>query len=329
MSRALVADLTLSVGSNRYPILRCHVVHANGIAWQQSGPPPKEQRNASRTAAAAKSSNFPGFALPDPRPVHAKDKPDRTPRAALVCLLQVPCAHGSLPDDPRRHATLAPSAQPSGSLAAAELFDTHLGSVSRAGPESLWCTNVALDEGLEESRLLQINSLLNQIQDLEPSFAAHLLCGGFNCLRSDDYSEGAWDMMTRDASTMRGGGDEEAQLPQDLVMKSLLSRYRDARDEAGLHSFFADGARVEGTTEADTRVDYILLSQKLPWSVRVGGYDLKVRPRGLPEGRYLSCPCLPPPAHPRWCERLLEAASSSPQAAGARARRGRSDGFKV
>ena len=162
---------------------------------------------------------------------------------------------------------------------------------ARAGTEAIWCANLALDEASEDSRLVQVNSLLNQMAELEPSFAAaNVVCGGFNCLRSQDYSNGAWEMMTKDAATMRAGGDEEAQVPQDLVMKSLLSRYRDAREEAGLHGLFEDGARVEGTTEADARLDYVLLSDRLPWTVKAGGYGVQVRPRSFPDGRYSPLP---------------------------------------
>jgi hypothetical protein len=70
-------------------------------------------------------------------------------------------------------------------------------------------------------------------------------------------------------------------------MAELVKRYRDAREEAGLHVAYRDGARVEGTTERDTREDYILLSLRLKWSVSLHGYDLKVRPRGLATCRHM------------------------------------------
>ncbi len=53
---------------------------------------------------------------------------------------------------------------------------------------------------------------------------------------------------------------------------------------------------MEGTTEGDTREDYILLSQRLKWCVSLRGYDLKVRPRGLATCRHMVVAYLQAPA---------------------------------
>jgi hypothetical protein len=46
-------------------------------------------------------------------------------------------------------------------------------------------------------------------------------------------------------------------------------------------------APATGTTERDTREDFIMLSERLKWSVSLRGYDLKVRPRGLKTCRHM------------------------------------------
>ena len=187
---------------------------------------------------------FPGF--PPPRkftPAPEPEPTDKTQRAALVCQIAVPLEAGV--------------------------------------DELIWVANLALDEQSEESvssarvllarlyefqpdlrswqRLLQVNTLLNRITQLEPSFApAHVLCGAFNSLYHDDYSDGAWDLIAkafalRSSEALDGPALQtaivEARQGRDLVMDQLLQQYRDSRAEAGLNGVFVDGARVEGTTD--------------------------------------------------------------------------------
>ena len=104
-----------------------------------------------------------------------------------------------------------------------------------------------------------MNTLLHRITQLEPSFApAHVLCGAFNSLYHDDYSDGAWDLIAkafalRSSEALDGPALQtaivEARHGRDLVMDQLLQQYRDSRAEAGLNGVFVDGARVEGTTD--------------------------------------------------------------------------------
>jgi hypothetical protein len=191
------------------------------------------------------SYGFPGFAPIKPPPsVSPPCKPHRARRAALACEIAIPldtgtqvfvwvfgyvcvyvCIYIYMHTHTHTHTRTHIHTH------------AHTLTLTLTHTQHIWIVNVALDQESEESRLLQMNSIINHLEQLEPSCRdAHVLCGGFHCLRRSDYSDGAWDTLARDAARARAGGEEDSQEPKDVVMAELLKRYRDAREEASLHN---------------------------------------------------------------------------------------------